>query len=147
MTEQAAALQRAKRQALALLCVVTAVFIATSITSAAERGLWLSCLKAVAEAAMVGALADWFAVRALFRRVPLPLIGRHTAIIARNKDRIGTQLAQFVRDKFLDPDSLVALLRRHDLVERLAQWLVLPANAALLGQQVARMAAAALEML
>ena len=147
MTEQAAALQRAKRQALALLCVVTAVFIATSITSAAERGLWLSCLTAVAEAAMVGALADWFAVRALFRRVPLPLIGRHTAIIARNKDRIGTQLAQFVRDKFLDPDSLVALLRRHDLVERLAQWLVLPANAALLGQQVARMAAAALEML
>ena len=147
MTEQAAALQRAKRQALALLCVVTAVFIATSITSAAERGLWLSCLKAVAEAAMVGALADWFAVRALFRRVPLPLIGRHTAIIARNKDRIGTQLAQFVRDKFLDADSLVALLRQHDLVERLAQWLVLPANAQLLGQQVARMAAAALEML
>ena len=132
MTEQAAALQRAKRQALALLCVVTAVFIATSL---AERGLWLNGLKAVAEAAMVGALADWFAVRALFRRVPLPLIGRHTAIIARNKDRIGTQLAQFVRDKFLDPDSLVALLRRHDLVERLAQWLVLPANAALLGQQ------------
>ena len=142
--DPAAALQRAKRQALALLCVVTAVFIATSVL---ERGLWLSCLKAVAEAAMVGALADWFAVRALFRRVPLPLIGRHTAIIARNKDRIGLQLAQFVRDKFLDADSLVALLRRHDLVERLAQWLVLPANAQLLGQQVARMAAAALEML
>ena len=143
--DPAAALQRAKRQALALLCFVTAVFIAT--TSVAERGLWLSCWKAVAEAAMVGALADWFAVRALFRRVPLPLIGRHTAIIARNKDRIGVQLAQFVRDKFLDADSLVALLRQHDLVERLAQWLVLPANAQLLGQQVARMAAAALEML
>jgi uncharacterized membrane-anchored protein YjiN (DUF445 family) len=123
---------------------VTVVFIATSVL---ERGLWLNGLKAVAEAAMVGALADWFAVRALFRRVPLPLIGRHTAIIARNKDRIGEQLARFVRDKFLDPDSLAALLRRHDLVERLAQWLVLPANAQLLGQQVTRMAAAALEML
>jgi uncharacterized membrane-anchored protein YjiN (DUF445 family) len=120
------------------------VFIATTVL---ERGLWLNGLKAVAEAAMVGALADWFAVRALFRRVPLPLIGRHTAIIARNKDRIGEQLARFVRDKFLDPDSLAALLRRHDLVERLAQWLVLPANAQLLGQQVTRMAAAALEML
>jgi uncharacterized membrane-anchored protein YjiN (DUF445 family) len=119
-------------------------FIATTVL---ERGLWLNGLKAVAEAAMVGALADWFAVRALFRRVPLPLIGRHTAIIARNKDRIGEQLARFVRDKFLDPDSLAALLRRHDLVERLAQWLVLPANAQLLGQQVTRMAAAALEML
>ena len=142
--DPAAALQRAKRQALGLLCVVTAVFIATSV---AERGLWLNDLKAVAEAAMVGALADWFAVRALFRRVPLPLIGRHTAIIARNKDRIGAQLARFVRDKFLDADALVALLRRHDMVERLAQWLVQPANAQLLGQQVARMAAAALEML
>jgi uncharacterized membrane-anchored protein YjiN (DUF445 family) len=140
----AVALQRVKRQALAWLCGVTVVFIATSVL---ERGLWLNGLKAVAEAAMVGALADWFAVRALFRRVPLPLIGRHTAIIARNKDRIGEQLARFVRDKFLDPDSLAALLRRHDLVERLAQWLVLPANAQLLGQQVTRMAAAALEML
>jgi uncharacterized membrane-anchored protein YjiN (DUF445 family) len=144
MTDQAAALQRAKRQALWLLCMVTAVFVATSLV---ERGLWLSCLKAVAEAAMVGALADWFAVRALFRRLPLPLIGRHTAIIARNKDRIGAQLARFVRDKFLDADALVSLLQRHDVVERLAQWLVLPANARLLGQQVARMAAAALEML
>ncbi|MBX9835834.1 MAG: DUF445 domain-containing protein, partial [Burkholderiaceae bacterium] len=140
----AVALQRVKRQALAWLCGVTVVFIATTVL---ERGLWLNGLKAVAEAAMVGALADWFAVRALFRRVPLPLIGRHTAIIARNKDRIGEQLARFVRDKFLDPDSLAALLRRHDLVERLAQWLVLPANAQLLGQQVTRMAAAALEML
>ncbi len=140
----AVALQRVKRQALAWLCGVTVEFIATTVL---ERGLWLNGLKAVAEAAMVGALADWFAVRALFRRVPLPLIGRHTAIIARNKDRIGEQLARFVRDKFLDPDSLAALLRRHDLVERLAQWLVLPANAQLLGQQVTRMAAAALEML
>ena len=143
MPVQAAALHRAKRQALALLLLVTAVFIATSLV---PRGLGLDCLKAVAEAAMVGALADWFAVRALFRRVPIPFIARHTAIIPRNKDRIGANLAAFVRDKFLDPASLVELLRRHDLVERLAQWLVVPDNAQLLGQQVARMLAAALGM-
>lgn len=143
MTDQAAALQRAKRLALALLLGVTLVF---ALTSGAPRSLGMDCLKAMAEAAMVGALADWFAVRALFRRVPIPFIARHTAIIPRNKDRIGQNLARFVRDKFLDADSLVALIRRHDVVGLLAQWLVLPENARLLGQQVARMLAAALDM-
>ena len=143
MTDQAAALQRSKRLALAFLLVVTLVF---AVTSWAPRSLGVDCLKAMAEAAMVGALADWFAVRALFRRVPIPFIARHTAIIPRNKDRIGQNLAHFVRDKFLDADSLVALIRQHDVVGYLAQWLVVPGNARLLGQQVARMLAAALDM-
>jgi len=139
---QALALRRAKRQALALLLLATAVFIATSL---GPRGLWLDGLKAVAEAAMVGALADWFAVRALFHRVPIPFIARHTAIIPRNKDRIGENLARFVREKFLGADSLVALLGRHDVVAHLAQWLTAPGNSRVLGQQVARMLAAALD--
>ena len=143
MPDQAAALQRAKRLALALLLGVALVF---ALTSWAPRSLGMDCLKAMAEAAMVGALADWFAVRALFRRVPIPFIARHTAIIPRNKDRIGANLAAFVRDKFLDADSLVALLRRHDLVGHLAQWLVVPQNAHLLGQQVARLVEAALDI-
>ena len=143
MPDQAAALQRAKRLALALLLGVALVF---ALTSWAPRSLGMDCLKAIAEAAMVGALADWFAVRALFRRVPIPFIARHTAIIPRNKDRIGANLAAFVRDKFLDADSLVALLRRHDLVGHLAQWLVVPQNAHLLGQQVVRLVEAALDM-
>lgn len=143
MTDQAAALQRAKRLALALLLAAALVF---ALTSWAPRSLAMDCLQAMAEAAMVGALADWFAVRALFRRVPIPFIARHTAIIPRNKDRIGANLAAFVRDKFLDADSLVALIRRHDVVGLLAQWLVRPDNARLLGQQVARMLAAALDM-
>jgi uncharacterized membrane-anchored protein YjiN (DUF445 family) len=63
---------------------------------------------------MVGALADWFAVVALFRRVPVPFISRHTAIIPRNKDRIGDNLGQFVQEKFLDTQSLVALIRRYE---------------------------------
>ena len=139
---QALALRRAKRQALALLLLATAVFIATSL---GPRGLWLDGLKAVAEAAMVGALADWFAVRALFHRVPIPFIARHTAIIPRNKGRIGENLARFVREKFLGADSLVALLGRHDVVAHLAQWLTAPGNSRVLGQQVARMLAAALD--
>ena len=143
MSAQAAALQRAKRQALGLLLWVTAVFIVSSVL---PRGLWMDALQATAEAAMVGALADWFAVRALFHRVPIPFVERHTAIIPRNKDRIGENLATFVRDRFLDPASLVGLLRRHDLVERMAQWLLLPDNARHLSQQVARMVAAALEV-
>src|SRR3989344_5326744 len=123
------ALRRAKRQALGLLLLVTAVFIATSVV---ERGLLLNCVKAMAEAAMVGALADWFAVVALFRR-PLGLPIPHTAVIARNQARIGRNLATFVRDKFLDVPSLVSLIRRHDPAERL-------------GHQATRLASAALEM-
>lgn len=141
--DPARALRRAKRQALALLLAVTAVFIATSLVP--DRGLALNCLKAMAEAAMVGALADWFAVVALFRR-PLGLPIPHTAVIARNQDRIGRNLATFVRDKFLDVPSLVALIRRHDPAERLAQWLTAPGNATLLGHQATRLASAALEM-
>ncbi|MFI8617019.1 DUF445 domain-containing protein [Acidovorax sp. NPDC077693] len=139
--DPARALRRAKRQALALLLLVTAVFVATSVV---ERGLWLNGAKAMAEAAMVGALADWFAVVALFRR-PLGLPIPHTAVIARNQARIGRNLATFVRDKFLDVPSLVALIRRHDPAERLAQWLTAPGNAALLGHQATRLASAALE--
>ena len=113
----ALALRRAKRQALGLLLLVTAVFVATSVV---ERGLGLNAVKAMVEAAMVGALADWFAVVALFRR-PLGLPIPHTAVIARNQARIGRNLATFVRDKFLDVPSLVALIRRHDPAGRLAE--------------------------
>ena len=134
-------LRTAKRQALGLLLLVTAVFIATSVV---ERGLVLNCIKAIAEAAMVGALADWFAVVALFRK-PLGLPIPHTAVIARNQARIGRNLATFVRDKFLDVPSLVALIRRHDPAERLAQWLLAPGNTALLGHQATRLVSAALE--
>ena len=94
---------------------------------------------------MVGALADWFAVSALFRRIPLPYLARHTDIIARNKDRIGDNLSAFVRDRFLDAPSLVTMIRRHDPADMLAQWLTSPANSGLLGKQVSRLMATALD--
>ena len=90
-------LKRAKRLALSLLLIAAAIFIVTLFL---PPNFWVSGVKAIAEAAMVGALADWFAVVALFRRVPIPFISRHTAIIPRNKDRIGDNLGQFVQEKF-----------------------------------------------
>lgn len=137
-----AELVRSKRQALGLLLFVTAVF---AVTSWLPPSLGVDILKAVAEAAMVGAMADWFAVVALFRRIPVPFIARHTAIIPRNKDRIGENLAVFVRDKFLDPPSLIMLMQRHDPVALVAGWLTAPGHAGLLGRQVVRLLSAALD--
>lgn len=126
-------LKRTKRLALLLLLLAAATFI---ITLFLPPGFWVSGVKAIAEAAMVGALADWFAVVALFRRVPVPFISRHTAIIPRNKDRIGENLGRFVQEKFLDTDSLLALIRRHDPSQLLAQWLNTPGNADRIGRHL-----------
>ncbi|WP_061718224.1 DUF445 domain-containing protein [Pantoea trifolii] len=126
-------LKRSKRLALSLLLIAAATFIVTLFL---PPNFWVLGLKAIAEAAMVGALADWFAVVALFRRVPVPFISRHTAIIPRNKDRIGENLGRFVQEKFLDTDSLLALIRRHDPSQMLAQWLNTPGNADRIGRHL-----------
>ena len=139
---RAAQLAHAKRQATGLFIAVVVVF---ALTYAFPQNLWVECIRAMAEAAMVGALADWFAVSALFRRIPLPYLARHTDIIARNKDRIGDNLSAFVRDRFLDAPSLVTMIRRHDPADMLAQWLTSPANSGLLGKQVSRLMATALD--
>ncbi|QNN59399.1 DUF445 family protein [Diaphorobacter ruginosibacter] len=139
---RAAHLARAKWQATGLFIAVLVVF---ALTYAFPQNLWVECVRAMAEAAMIGALADWFAVSALFRRIPLPYLARHTNIIARNKDRIGENLSVFVRDRFLDAPSLVGMIRRHDPADLLAQWLTSPANAGLLGKQVARLISTALD--
>lgn len=123
-------LARAKRLPLLLLGGAAVVFIATVLFPVwfPSNG-WITALKAVSEAAMVGALADWFAVSALFRRVPIPLVGRHTAIVPRNKDRIADNLALFVQDKFLNTDALLTLIRRHDPARIVANWLSSAGNA------------------
>ena len=133
-------LARAKRLPLLLLCAAAMLFIAAVLYPVwYPANAWVNALKAVSEAAMVGALADWFAVSALFRRVPIPLVGRHTAIIPRNKDRIADNLALFVQDKFLNTDSLLALIRRHDPAHIIANWLSTPQNAARLSGYLLKM--------
>jgi uncharacterized membrane-anchored protein YjiN (DUF445 family) len=101
---------------------------------------WTGLLRAFSEAAMVGALADWFAVVALFKRIPIPIISRHTAIIPGNKDKIADNLALFVREKFFDTESILKLIRRHDPVQLLADWLAKPVNTELMGAHLVRAA-------
>ncbi len=95
---------------------------------------------------MVGALADWFAVVALFRRIPLPFVARHTAIIPRNKDRIADNLGRFVEEKFLDTPSLVALIRRYQPALMLGNWFSQPENARRVGQHLLQVMSGFLEL-
>ncbi|CCP01491.1 hypothetical protein BN439_0400 [Erwinia amylovora Ea644] len=133
-------LRQAKRLPLLMLVMAALLFIFTVLWPLyAPLNLWISGLKAVAEASMVGALADWFAVSALFRHVPIPLAARHTAIIPRNKDRIADNLAIFVQDKFLNSEALLALIRRHDPAQLIARWLSARENAARLSGYLLKM--------
>ncbi|MYM22548.1 DUF445 family protein [Duganella sp. FT135W] len=129
-------LKRSKLLALSLLAGVCIVFVVTSLL---PRGLWTDGLRAVSEAAMVGALADWFAVVALFRKVPIPFVSRHTAIIPNNKDRIADNLAGFVEDKFLKPESLAAVILKTDPATSVAAWLKEPANRSYLATHLAKL--------
>lgn len=103
-----------------LLVLMLAVFIATSILQA--RFPLLAYVRAFAEAATIGACADWFAVTALFRHpfgIPIP----HTAIVPRNKQRIGEALGRFICNNFLAPEVIEAKLARFDAAGWAARWL------------------------
>ena len=104
-----------------LLVAMAALFIAT--LALAWHHPALPWLQAFAEAALVGGLADWFAVTALFRH-PLGLPIPHTAIIPANKDRIGDSLATFLKDNFLTPGVVARRLDALDIANAIARWLV-----------------------
>ncbi len=140
---RAAQLRRMKRWALALLLLMLAGFVLSHAMGGQGGWAWL---RAFCEAATVGALADWFAVVALFRR-PLGLPIPHTAIIPNSKDRIGDNLAAFVRDHFLDPDSLLERLRVFNPAGRLARWLAQPAQTRALAQETRQLALQAIDLL
>lgn len=141
--EKQTELKRAKLLALSLLLIAVATFMTTLFL---PQSIWVRGVKAIAEAAMVGALADWFAVVALFRRVPVPFISRHTAIIPRNKARIGDNLGQFVQEKFLDTQSLVALIRRYQPAQMIGAWFSQPDNARRVGQHLIQVMGGFLEL-
>ncbi len=134
-----------KRAALALLLAAAALYVlATALQP--QHPAW-GYVAAFAGAALVGAMADWFAVVALFRH-PLGLPIPHTAIVAANKDRIGRNLAQFIATHFLATDWVLARLRGVDAAAALSTWLAQPANAARVAEHgvgVARWAVAALD--
>ena len=116
-----------KRVATGLLVVMAAIFFAARQYEAAYPAL--SYVKAFAEAAMVGGLADWFAVTALFRH-PLGLPIPHTAIIPKNKDRIGEALANFLRENFLIASVVARRMRQIDVAGAAGRFLQTPGKEA-----------------
>lgn len=110
-----------------------------------ELGAW-EWVGAFAEAAMIGAFADWFAVVALFRH-PMGLPIPHTAIIKNKKEAIAGNLADFIRDKFLAPAALTTKLRDYNPAERLSSYLRDTHNAELLAQGMSRVLAESLDFL
>ncbi|MFN7634082.1 MAG: DUF445 family protein, partial [Acetobacteraceae bacterium] len=101
-----------------------------------EPGYWRDLIQASAKAGLVGGIADWFAVTALFRH-PLGLRIPHTAIVPSRKDRIGAALGNFVQRFFLAPDVVTAKLAAAHPAQRLGAWLAVPANAHRVSGQLA----------
>ncbi|WP_415855304.1 DUF445 domain-containing protein [Sinomonas sp. G460-2] len=135
--ERAAALRSMKTLALSLLIAMAVVFaIAFALQ---ERVPWLQYVRAAAEGGMVGALADWFAVTALFR-YPMGLKIPHTAIIPRRKDQIGAALSGFVEDNFLSAPVVRAKLDSADIARKAGAWLATTAGS----ERVAKEGAAAI---
>ena len=124
--QRARALRRMKLVATSLLVIAAIVFVIAKVNE--DSGAWVGYVRAVAEAAMVGALADWFAVTALFRhplRLPIP----HTAIIPKRKDQIGRSLGDFVESNFLTAEVLDERLHGAEIGRRAGEWLADPTHA------------------
>jgi uncharacterized membrane-anchored protein YjiN (DUF445 family) len=122
-TEQARrdGLRRAKRGATGLLAVAAAVFLFTFLADDGERG-WVGVVRAASEAGMIGGLADWFAVTALFRH-PLGIPVPHTALVPRRKDALAASLGDFVTGHFLTAANVRERLADAEIVPRVGTWL------------------------
>jgi uncharacterized membrane-anchored protein YjiN (DUF445 family) len=128
---KAAELRRMQRLATALLAAMLALLLVSA--SLQDQHPWLRWVRAFAEAGAVGAMADWYAVVALFR-YPLGLPIPHTAIVVKRKDEIGVGLGEFIEQNFLTPENILRKLEQQNAAQALAHWLAVPANS----EQVAR---------
>jgi uncharacterized membrane-anchored protein YjiN (DUF445 family) len=137
-------LDRMKLWATALLLFATLIFIGASMYE--DGAVWIGYVRATAEAAMIGAIADWFAVTALFR-YPLGIPIPHTAIVPNRKEQIGRSLGRFVENNFLRPDVLSSRLRAADAAGRLAAWISEDAHADRLAGHAATGLAGAVQVL
>ena len=138
-------LRIAKLRASALLVVAAAIYLTTRLVSGGDSG-WLGYVQAGADAGLVGGLADWFAVTALFRH-PLGLPIPHTALVPRQKLELATKLGEFVTEHFLTSDLLAEQVRGQQLVASAGRWLREPANADRLAGETASLLAAGLTAL
>ena len=142
--QRSRALRRMKLVATSLLVIAAIVFLITEIID--DSAAWVGYVGAIAEAAMVGALADWFAVTALFRhplRLPIP----HTAIIPKRKDQIGRSLGDFVESNFLTAEVIDERLHGAEIGRRAGEWLADPAHAERAGDALADVVRGGLEVL
>jgi uncharacterized membrane-anchored protein YjiN (DUF445 family) len=139
-----ARLTQMKRWATGLLLGATVVFLIARWLEPAYP--WLGIVRATAEASMIGGLADWFAVTALFKH-PMGIRIPHTAIIPTRKDRVGVTLGAFVEKNFLNRDVIVAKLHSLNAAQRMATWMVEPANGRKIARQIARSLSAAANVL
>jgi uncharacterized membrane-anchored protein YjiN (DUF445 family) len=139
-------LRRMKTVATAFLVGATVVFFVAHLLLVRGGPGWLGYLQAAAEAGMVGALADWFAVTALFRR-PLGLPIPHTAIIPTKKDQIGNSLGDFVGTNFLAEDVVRDKLHRAEISRRAGNWLAVRENAERVTAELAAIARGAVTVL
>jgi len=133
-TERLHALRGMKRLATGMLLVMAVIFAVAFALQ--DRYPWLAYVRAAAEGGMVGAIADWFAVTALFR-YPLGLHIPHTNIIASRKDEIGASLGEFVETNFLSDSVVRGKLESIGISVRLGGWLSKPENADRLTQELA----------
>ncbi|ARF59497.1 DUF445 domain-containing protein [Streptomyces gilvosporeus] len=122
------AVRRMKALATGLLLIVAVIYVLAKWAQSSGAGGWTGFVAAAAEAGMVGALADWFAVTALFKR-PMGLPIPHTAIIPTKKDQLGQSLGDFVGENFLSDEVVRRRLRAVGIGSRLGGWLAEPRNA------------------
>ena len=137
-------LARGRRRATGLLVAVAVAFVGLQVWG--SDATWAGYLEAMVEAGMVGGLADWFAVTALFRHplgIPIP----HTAIIVERKDQFGETIGAFVQSSFLTPDIITERVRTARVVARVAGWMAEPDNAARLARHAADAAVTAADLL
>lgn len=144
--ERRRGLRRMKAVALGFLIGATVIFILCRWALAEGGPAWIGYVSAAAEAGMVGAMADWFAVTALFRH-PLGLKIPHTAIIKRKKDQLGEGLGSFVRENFLSAQVVETKLRDADVAGRVGKWLSEPDHAARVAAEAATIMRVVVELL
>lgn len=135
-SDNAVAIRDVRRVATGILISLTLVFAASFLVS--DPPFWLLLVRAMAEAGMVGGLADWFAVEALFRhplRLPIP----HTALLPKNQKRAAGNIARFIDEYFLVPGQLIGQVEKLNPMKLLAGWLSQKENARLVAREASHL--------
>ncbi|MGB3772625.1 MAG: DUF445 family protein [Rhodococcus sp. (in: high G+C Gram-positive bacteria)] len=139
-------LRKMKTLATGFLVFATAVYLLCRWQESRGAGEWVGYVRAASEAGMVGALADWFAVTALFKH-PLGLKIPHTAIIKRKKDQLGESLGSFVGQNFLAVEVVSQKIESARIPLRLGTWLADPAHADRVAEETATVLRGVLDVL